>query len=192
MFKIIMFLIKYVHKCKYLMQKYRMYLKRLSESRHQGSVDTSFLGILDSSNGLRTLTASGQLGQSLATVLCHSNNSTSLFPRHVIDQRNTSRFRQHLHQPDHYSFNNFNRPALMSMASRIQSQSQSQHVFSIRGGIFPSYNMSNIPNQIEPDSDSKIMTFSDLLSHSSPDRMGPTTSFTDNESGTHLDGTRHN
>ncbi|KAL8226996.1 hypothetical protein R6Q57_016828 [Mikania cordata] len=176
------------------MQKYRMYLKRLSESRDQGSVNTSFLGILDSSYDLRTLTASGQLsGQSLATVVCHSNNSTSLFPRHVIDQRNTSsfenpRFRRHLHQPNHYSFNNFNRQSLMSMASRIQSQNQ--QVFSIRGGIFPSYNMPNIPNQIEPDSDSKIVTFSDLLTHSSPDRMGPTTSFTDNESGTHLDGNR--
>ncbi|KAI3823546.1 hypothetical protein L1987_04985 [Smallanthus sonchifolius] len=219
------------------LQKYRLYLKRLSEPRRQGSVDTSFMDILDPGYELRALTTPRQLpGQSLAAVLGRSNYLRSPFPMPAIDQRNTfsfedPRFRygevrtphllhgnstnmeptqfMSLHQPQHYSVNRVNSQVLMPMVGQGQDQgqcqSQSQHVFPnrmlahglgstiSRGGIVPSYNMLNDPNQIRPDSGSQNMTFSDLLTYTSPNEMGPSTSFAvDDEIGTHRDGTGDN
>ncbi|KAI3716714.1 hypothetical protein L1987_67784 [Smallanthus sonchifolius] len=107
-----------------------------------------------------------------------------------------------LHQPQHHSVNRVSSQVLMPMSGQGQSQSQNQHVFPNRmlahglgstvsgGRIVPSYNMLNDPNQIRPDSGSQNMTFSYLLTYTSPSEMGPSTSFAvDDEIGTHRDGT---
>ncbi|XP_023766806.1 two-component response regulator ARR2 isoform X2 [Lactuca sativa] len=97
------------HNCKNLVQKYRLYLRRLSGSQHPGGLSTGFMGSpeagygsISSLNGLdlQALAASGQLGQlppqSLATLqaaaLGRSNNSKSPISVPVIDQRNIFSF----------------------------------------------------------------------------------------------------
>ncbi|KAF5772651.1 putative response regulator and transcription factor RR-B-type family [Helianthus annuus] len=79
------------------LQKYRLYLKRLSGSQHLGSMDPSFMGMPDAGFDLQALAAGGQLpGQSLATlqaaVIGRSTNSKSPISMPVIDQRNTFSF----------------------------------------------------------------------------------------------------
>lgn len=79
------------------LQKYRLYLRRLSGSQQMGSIDTSFMGIPDAGYDLQALGVGGQPpGQSLATlqaaVLGRSNNSKSSFSVPVIDQRNIFSF----------------------------------------------------------------------------------------------------
>lgn len=91
------------------LQKYRLYLRRLSGSQHPGGMNTGFMGSpeagygsISSLNGLdlQALAASGQLGQlppqSLATLqaaaLGRSNNSKSPISVPVIDQRNIFSF----------------------------------------------------------------------------------------------------
>ncbi|XP_021994877.1 two-component response regulator ARR2 isoform X1 [Helianthus annuus] len=97
------------HNCKNLVQKYRLYLRRLSGSPHPGGMNTGFMGGPDSGYGsmsslngldLQALAASGQLGQlppqSLATLqavaLGRSNNSKSAVSMPVTDQRNIFSF----------------------------------------------------------------------------------------------------
>ncbi|KAL4560267.1 hypothetical protein LXL04_032417 [Taraxacum kok-saghyz] len=97
------------HNCKNLVQKYRLYLRRLSGSQHPGGLSTGFMGSpeagygsISSLNGLdlQALAASGQLGQlppqSLATLqaaaLGRSTNSKSPISVPVIDQRNIFSF----------------------------------------------------------------------------------------------------
>nr|XP_043609482.1 two-component response regulator ARR2-like isoform X2 [Erigeron canadensis] len=91
------------------LQKYRLYLRRLSGSQHPGGMATGFMGSSDAGYGsmsslngidLQALAASGQLGQlppqSLATLqaaaLGRSNNSKSPISVPVIDQRNIFSF----------------------------------------------------------------------------------------------------
>ncbi|PWA93500.1 response regulator 2 [Artemisia annua] len=91
------------------LQKYRLYLRRLSGSQHPGGMNTGFMGgpdagfgSMSSLNGLdlQALAASGQLGQlppqSLATLqaaaLGRSNNSKSPISVPVLDQRNIFSF----------------------------------------------------------------------------------------------------
>ncbi|KAI7739891.1 hypothetical protein M8C21_026815 [Ambrosia artemisiifolia] len=91
------------------LQKYRLYLRRLSGSPHPGGMNTGFMGGPDAGYGsmsslngldLQALAASGQLGQlppqSLATLqavaLGRSNNSKSAISVPVIDQRNIFSF----------------------------------------------------------------------------------------------------
>ncbi|KAI7745384.1 hypothetical protein M8C21_027629 [Ambrosia artemisiifolia] len=120
------------HNCKNLVQKYRLYLRRLSGSPHPGGMNTGFMGGPDAGYGsmsslngldLQALAASGQLGQlppqSLATLqavaLGRSNNSKSAISVPVIDQRNI------------FSFENpKSRYSDMGGQSQTQSQTQSQ------------------------------------------------------------------
>ncbi|KAI3683944.1 hypothetical protein L1987_84460 [Smallanthus sonchifolius] len=90
------------------LQKYRLYLRRLSGSQHPGGMNAGFMGSdagygsISSLNGLdlQALAASGQLGQlppqSLATLqaaaLGRSNNAKSTISVPVIDQRNLFSF----------------------------------------------------------------------------------------------------
>ncbi|KAK1411756.1 hypothetical protein QVD17_32465 [Tagetes erecta] len=91
------------------LQKYRLYLRRLSGSQHPGGMNTGFMGGPDAGYGsmsslngldLQALAASGQLGQlppqSLATLqaaaLGRSNNSKSTISMPVMDQRNIFSF----------------------------------------------------------------------------------------------------
>ncbi|KAI3677293.1 hypothetical protein L1987_86917 [Smallanthus sonchifolius] len=91
------------------LQKYRLYLRRLSGSPLPGGMNAGFMGGPDAGYGsmsslngldLQALAASGQLGQlqpqSLATLqavaLGRSNNSKSAIPVPVIDQRNIFSF----------------------------------------------------------------------------------------------------
>ncbi|KAI3687673.1 hypothetical protein L1987_81373 [Smallanthus sonchifolius] len=79
------------------LQKYRLYLRRLSGSQHLGSIDPSFMGIPDASYDLQGLAVGGQLPcQSLASlqaaVIGHSTNSKSPISMPAIDQRNTFSF----------------------------------------------------------------------------------------------------
>ncbi|XP_021987215.1 two-component response regulator ARR1 isoform X2 [Helianthus annuus] len=91
------------------LQKYRLYLRRLSGSQHPGGMNTGFMGgpdpgfgSMSSLNGLdlQALAASGQLGQlppqSLATLqaaaLGRSTNLKSTISVPVIDQRNIFSF----------------------------------------------------------------------------------------------------
>ncbi|XP_024986154.1 two-component response regulator ARR2-like isoform X2 [Cynara cardunculus var. scolymus] len=84
------------------LQKYRLYLRRLSGSQHLGSIDGSFMGSPDmgygsmsSLNGI-DLQALAVGGQSLATlqaaVLGHPNNSKSPVSVPILDQRNIFSF----------------------------------------------------------------------------------------------------
>ncbi|KAK1408376.1 hypothetical protein QVD17_40099 [Tagetes erecta] len=212
------------------LQKYRLYLRRLSESQHQGSIDTLFMDTIDPGYDLRDLAVNGQLpGQILETALGRSNNSRSPVAVPFIDQRNTFSFddprvryaevktphllhsmptniepRQFmsLHQSQHLQKIPMGGYGYGHGQSQSQSQSQSQNdrLFSnemlaniSRGRIVPSYHILNSSNQIRPDSASQNMTFSDLLSHSSPEKFVPTTSFVvGDESGTHRSGIRDN
>ncbi|KAD5802995.1 hypothetical protein R6Q59_024759 [Mikania micrantha] len=91
------------------LQKYRLYLRRLSGSQHPGGMNPGFMGGPDAGFGpisslngldLQALAASGQLGQlppqSLANLqaaaLGRSNNSKSTISIPVIDQRNIFSF----------------------------------------------------------------------------------------------------
>ncbi|KAI3826037.1 hypothetical protein L1987_00079 [Smallanthus sonchifolius] len=91
------------------LQKYRLYLRRLSGSQHPGGMNGGFMGGPDAGYGsisslngldLQALAASGQLGQlppqSLATLqaaaLDRSNNAKSTISVPVIDQRNIFSF----------------------------------------------------------------------------------------------------
>ncbi|KAJ9559271.1 hypothetical protein OSB04_013885, partial [Centaurea solstitialis] len=98
------------HNCKNLVQKYRLYLRRLSGSQHPGGMNAGFMGGPDSGYGsisslngldIQALAASGQLGQlppqSLATLqaaaLGRSTSSKSpISASPVIDQRNIFSF----------------------------------------------------------------------------------------------------
>ncbi|KAJ0714895.1 putative response regulator and transcription factor RR-B-type family [Helianthus annuus] len=107
------------------LQKYRLYLKRLSGSQHLGSMDPSFMGMPDAGFDLQALAAGGQLpGQSLATlqaaVIGRSTNSKSpisMPPKQFVS----------LHQSRHPSFSGVNSQVLMPIAGQGQSQSQSQN-----------------------------------------------------------------
>ncbi|XP_076881477.1 two-component response regulator ARR1-like isoform X1 [Bidens hawaiensis] len=91
------------------LQKYRLYLRRLSGSQHPGGMNAGFMGgpdpgfgSMSSLNGLdlQALAASGQLGQlppqSLATLqaaaLGRAGNSKSTISMPVMDQRNIFSF----------------------------------------------------------------------------------------------------
>ncbi|KAD3337699.1 hypothetical protein E3N88_33219 [Mikania micrantha] len=85
------------------LQKYRLYLRRLSGSPHPGGMNMGFMGGPDAGYGslngidLQALAASGQLpAQSLATLqavaLGRSNNTKSAISVPVIDQRNIFSF----------------------------------------------------------------------------------------------------
>ncbi|KAI3696639.1 hypothetical protein L6452_29077 [Arctium lappa] len=91
------------------LQKYRLYLRRLSGSQHPGGMSAGFMGGPDAGYGsisslngldLQALAASGQLGQlppqSLATLqaaaLGRTTNSKSPISAPVIDQRNIFSF----------------------------------------------------------------------------------------------------
>ncbi|KAK9079533.1 hypothetical protein SSX86_001205 [Deinandra increscens subsp. villosa] len=79
------------------LQKYRLYLKRLSESQHLGSIDASFMGVPDASYDLQGLAMSSQLpGQSLGTlqaaVVGRLTNSKSPIPMPAMNQRTTFSF----------------------------------------------------------------------------------------------------
>ncbi|KAL8216810.1 hypothetical protein R6Q57_023647 [Mikania cordata] len=79
------------------LQKYRLYLRRLSGSQHLSSMDASFMGITDAGHDLQGLAVCGQHpSQSLrtlqASVLGHLTNSKSPISMPAIDQRSTFTF----------------------------------------------------------------------------------------------------
>ncbi|KAK9068364.1 hypothetical protein SSX86_012477 [Deinandra increscens subsp. villosa] len=97
------------HNCKNLVQKYRLYLRRLSGPQHPGGMDMGFMGGPDAGYGsmsslngldLQALAAGSQLGQlppqSLATLqavaLGRSNNLKSAISVPAVDQRNIFSF----------------------------------------------------------------------------------------------------
>ncbi|KAK9068368.1 hypothetical protein SSX86_012481 [Deinandra increscens subsp. villosa] len=129
------------------LQKYRLYLRRLSGPQHPGGMDTGFMsgqdagyGPMSSLNGLdlQALAAGGQLGQlppqSLATLqavaLGRSNNLKSAISVPAVDQRNI------------FSFEN--------PKSRY-SEAQSQHLSSTSSSSSKQINLlPGIPTNMEP------------------------------------------
>ncbi|XP_076904486.1 two-component response regulator ARR2-like isoform X1 [Bidens hawaiensis] len=199
------------------LQKYRLYLKRLSSSQHLGPMDASFMGNPDAGYDLQALASGGQLpGQSFATlqaaVINRSNNLKSPVSMPGIDQRNVFNFDNSmlrysevkpphlLHgiptnlQPKqfvslHQSRQRSFNGANGQMLMPMVGQSQSQHP----PGFAPNYNVLNEPNKTRPGSGFPNPSFNDWLAYSSSKKTDPVASLVvDDESGTHRNGAGDN
>ncbi|KAK1429695.1 hypothetical protein QVD17_11910 [Tagetes erecta] len=128
------------------LQKYRLYLRRLSGSQHLGSMDPLFMGIPDAGYDLQGLAVGGQLsGQNLtslqAAVISRSSNSKSPIPMPSFDNSllryaevNTPHLLHgiptnmqpkqfvSLQQSQHHSFSGVRSQVLMPMAGQSQNQ----------------------------------------------------------------------
>lgn len=201
------------------LQKYRLYLRRLSGSPHMGSMNGSFRDSpeagyrsVSSVNGfnLQTMAGAGQLpGQSFATLqaamLGRSNNVFSFEnlkmqygqvnksqPLHGIPTNMGPNQFVGLHQSRQNSFNGVNNQVLVPMASQGQSESQSQ----------PNINHHVLSHGLGmklPSGGGNVPSYSMLNnsglqdSYTSHKNMGPSVPFSAGDgSVTHLNGARNN
>ncbi|KAJ0777851.1 putative response regulator and transcription factor RR-A-type family [Helianthus annuus] len=130
--------------------KYRLYLKRLDESKDSSAIDTSFMETINRGHDLMALAGRGPhsghyLTPLQTSVLDRLNNSRSSIPMPLVDQRNTFIFENPrfygnatnmepkqfmgLNQSNQYAFNGVNSQLLGPMAGQGQGPSTSQPIF---------------------------------------------------------------